>query len=425
MAKLSTQPYKGARDFYPAEMRIQKYIFETWRQVVESYGYEEYDAPMLEVTDIYRAKTGEEIVNEQTYTMTDRGGREITIRPEMTPSVARMVAAKQQELPYPLRWYNIGNRWRYERPQRGRVREFWQLDVDIFGVEGIEAEFEIIKIASDIMKAFNAGEDMFKIRINSRKLLSLLMGDYLGLDIATSHKLSKLLDRKEKMSEEGFELQAKAIVGDNFDKLQALVSIKSLDDLPSSVVESGLVEELRMLFSQLEQHGVKNCQFDLTLMRGFDYYTGIVFEVFDTNPANPRAIFGGGRYDELTSIFEAPAVPAVGFAKGDVGTYNFLETHQLLPAFPSTTQVYVATVGDFAPQAQELAAELRQAGVNASVDVTDRKPATKIKQADKQDIGYVIFVGEKEVKAKEYTLKNLNTGEEKVLAVGEISKDLK
>lgn len=425
MANLSTQPYKGARDFYPVDMRLQKYIFNTWRAVAERYGYEEYDAPLLEPTEIYRAKTGEEIVNEQTYSFTDRGGREVTIRPEMTPSVARLVAARQQELPYPLRWYNVGTRWRYERPQRGRLREFWQFDADIFGVDSADAEFELIKMASNMMKAFKAQDGMFKIRINSRKLFSLLMGEYLGLGIADAHKLSKLLDRKAKMSDSAFVAQATPIVGDNLMKLQELVATKSIDELPTTVVESGLVEELRTLFEQLYTHGVKNIEFDLTLMRGFDYYTGIVFEIFDTNPENARSLFGGGRYDELTAIFAAAPVPAAGFAVSDAVISNFLETHQLLPAFPSTTSVYVATIGDFAEQAQTLASELRQDGVNVAVDVIDRKPAQKIKQADKQDIPNVIFVGEKEVAEGKYTLKNLNTGEEQQLAVAEIIKTIK
>src|SRR3990167_4836482 len=176
MAKLGTQPYKGTRDFYPADMWIQNYIFKVWRSVAERYGYEEYAAALLELTDLYRAKTGEEIVNEQSYTFTDRGGREVTIRPEMTPSVARMVAARQQELAYPLRWYSIANFWRYEQPQRGRLREHYQLNVDIFGVDSIEGDFEIIRTAENIMRAFGAEDSMFTIRINSRQLMSLLLG---------------------------------------------------------------------------------------------------------------------------------------------------------------------------------------------------------------------------------------------------------
>src|SRR6201994_4306063 len=163
---LSTQPYKGARDFYPADKRLQKYMFAKWREVCERFGYEEYDAPILEPLEIYLAKTGEEIVNEQTYVFEDRGGRKVVVRPEMTPTVSRMVAARRQELGYPLRWYSIPNLWRYERPQRGRLREHWQLNVDIFGVQGAAAEFEIITLVDNIFKAFNARADMYEIRLN-------------------------------------------------------------------------------------------------------------------------------------------------------------------------------------------------------------------------------------------------------------------
>src|ERR1700722_14365853 len=159
---LSTQPYKGARDFYPEDKRLQKYLFGVMRSVVERFGYEEYDAPILEPLDMYLAKTGEEIVNEQTYAFEDRGGRKVAIRPEMTPTVSRIVAAKRQELPYPLRWYSIPNLWRYERPQRGRLREHWQLNVDIFGVASSAAEQEIITLVDDTFKVFGATPDMYE-----------------------------------------------------------------------------------------------------------------------------------------------------------------------------------------------------------------------------------------------------------------------
>ena len=189
--KLSTQPYKGARDFYPEDKRAQNYIFETWRRVAESYGYEEYDAPILELTEIYSAKSGEEIVDQQTYRFEDRGGRDVSIRPEMTPTVSRMIAGRRQELAYPARWFSIPNLWRYERPQHGRLREHWQLNVDVFGVGTIDAELELIMIANDIMKRFGAKDDMFQIKINSRKLTALIMADYLQLDSVQSHMTKK------------------------------------------------------------------------------------------------------------------------------------------------------------------------------------------------------------------------------------------
>ena len=178
---LSTQPYKGARDFYPEDKRLQKYMFAKMREVAERFGYEEYDAPILEPTDLYLSKGNQEIIDEQTYTFTDRGGRSVTIRTEMTPTVSRMVAGRRQELPYPIRWYSIPNLWRYERTQRGRLREFWQPNFDIFGMEGVEADHEIVLLADQLMKSFGARTDMYVIQLSSRKLVDELFGNYLGL----------------------------------------------------------------------------------------------------------------------------------------------------------------------------------------------------------------------------------------------------
>lgn len=424
MADLSTQPYKGTRDFYPADSRLARYLFGAWSKVAERFGYEQYEGPLLELSDLYRAKSGEELVNEQTYSFTDRGGREVTIRPELTPTTARMVAARQQELAYPLRWYAIGNFWRYERPQHGRLREFWQLNVDLIGAEGAEADAEIIRVADSIMRALGATPDMYTIRLNNRKLLSLLMGEYLGLDIEQSHLLSKLLDRKAKMSEVAFTAQAKTIVGEDSDKLMDLLQIDKIENLPANVVESGQGEELRQLYNKLAEYGIKNVQFDLTLMRGFDYYTGMVFEVFDTDPANARAIFGGGRYDELTGIFGAPDIPAVGFGLGDVTLADFLKTHLLLPSPASSTKVYVVVLGDYLVQAQQLASSLRKAGINVAVDISARKAGEQVKKAVKDQIPYALFVGEEEVTSKKYTLKNLAKESEQKLTLAQLTKTL-
>ena len=258
---LQTQPYKGARDFYPEDKREQKYLFKTMRTVVERFGYEEYDAPILESIELYKAKSGEEIVNEQTYTFTDRGGREVVIRPEMTPSVSRMVAAKRQELAYPLRWYSIPNLWRYERPQRGRLREHWQLNVDIFGVEGLSAEHELITIADSLLKEFGATREMYVIRINSRRLMDFIMTDYLGLDGVQSYTLSKLIDRIEKIPHEVFVADADAMFTPSqrdagaSEKLLDVLRARTITDLPEAVRESEPAKELTALLTMLEDDG--------------------------------------------------------------------------------------------------------------------------------------------------------------------------
>src|SRR3989344_2548398 len=207
---LSTQPYKGTRDFYPEDKRLQKWMFAKLREVVESFGYLEYAAPILEPVDIYLAKTGEEIINEQLYSFTDRGDRKVAIRPEMTPSVSRMVAARRQELAYPLRWYSIPNLWRYERPQRGRLREHWQLNVDIFGVAGLSAEHEIIQVADAIMQSYGAKRSQYSIRLNSRKLTDSFLLEYLQLNNVQAHTFSKLIDRIHKITHAEFVAQTDA-----------------------------------------------------------------------------------------------------------------------------------------------------------------------------------------------------------------------
>jgi histidyl-tRNA synthetase len=413
---LSTQPYKGARDFYPEDKRLQNYMFKTMRQVVENFGYEEYDASLIEPVELYLAKTGEEIVNEQTYSFSDRGGRKVAIRPEMTPTVSRMVAAKRQELAYPVRWFNIGNRWRYERPQRGRVREFWQLDVDVFGIENVAADHEIILIADSIMQNFRAKREMYTIRLNSRKLMDALFHDLLQLNSTQAHSLSKLIDRMHKMDSAEFAGLAEALFqpvqreSGAYDLLLGFLNIKSLDEIPEQLKTHPSVNTLHRLMSLLEDSGVTNFVFDPTLMRGFDYYTDIVFEVFDNHPENNRSMFGGGRYDGLVGLFGVEPVATVGFAMGDVTLQNFLEIHKLLPKFHPETDVYVILIGDVYGRSQKILKDLRSMGVKLAVDTTGRKPEKQIKTAIKKGIHYALFIGEKELESEQYVLKNLVTG---------------
>jgi histidyl-tRNA synthetase len=423
---LSTQPYKGARDFYPEDKRFQKYIFGIMRQVVEKYGYEEYDAPILEPTELYASKTSDEIVNEQTYTFTDRGDRSVTIRTEMTPSVSRMVAAQRQELAYPLRWYSIPNLWRYERPQRGRLREFWQLNVDLFGISTIEADHEMIMIADSIMKAFGANHEMYTIRINSRKLINSLLHEYLGLDETQGQSLIRLIDRMHKMDHAEFVAQADAVFTpsqrDNgtSDRLLEILQSESLDTLPEMLHGHDSVKDLRNLLTLLEKSHIVNAIFDPSLMRGFDYYTDIVFEVFDNNPDNNRSMFGGGRYDGLVGLFGVEPVPTVGFGMGDVTLQNFLEAHNLLPKLKNETDLYVILIGEVYERSLQIVAELREMGLNVQVDSTGRKADKQLKTAIKKGINYVLFIGENELKEEQFKLKNLHTGNEETHGIHRI-----
>ncbi|MBX4195552.1 ATP phosphoribosyltransferase regulatory subunit [Candidatus Parcubacteria bacterium] len=284
MSKLETSSYKGVRDFYPEDMAVQNYIFGIWRKVAEDFGYVEYSASILEPAELYKSKTSEEIVTEQTFSFVDRGGREVVLRPEMTPTLARMVAARRRTLKFPLRWYSIPNVFRYERPQRGRRREHWQLNCDLMGIGGVEAEVEIITLAYKIMKEFGAKDEDFSIRISSRKALPA------GTDMEQVRKI----DRGE--------------------------------DIGVEITET---EEIRNLLTELGKTGIKNVVFDPKIVRGFDYYTGIVFEVFDTHEDNRRSLFGGGRYDNLLEVFGVDPIPTVGFGMGDITIRDFLETHKL------------------------------------------------------------------------------------------------
>lgn len=430
MSSLSAQPYKGTRDYYPEDKRIQNYIFNTWRTVVQLHGYEEYGAPLLEPLEVYTAKSGQELAGEQTYTFVDRGERTVAIRPEMTPSISRMVAARRQELGYPARLYSIANFMRYERPQRGREREFWQLNVDMFGVEGALAEAEIIAIGADIMRAFGATDDMYQIRINNRNLINFMLAEYLDLDGVQSQLMMKLLDRKNKITAEEFDFQAREIFGAAFaDKgmrdLSKILSARSMHDMPQEIQESTAAGELTELFGLLSRFGVKTAVFDATLMRGLDYYTGTVFEVFDTDPENNRSLFGGGRYDGLVGLFGAEPIATVGMAPGLTTTELFLRSHNLLPQLTSTTEVGIVVIDNTYEGAIRFANQLRAEGVRVEVDITGRKIDKQIKAVLKKNIPFMIFVGENELEKELYPFKDAVTTEEEVLSIERIVSRVK
>lgn len=424
MTALSSQPYKGTRDYYPEDKRVQNYIFETWKKVVEGFGYEEYGAPILENLEIYAAKSGQELVNEQTYTFTDRGGRTVAIRPEMTPSISRMVAARRQELAYPARLFSIANFMRYERPQRGREREFWQLNADIFGVDTIDADIEIIAIADAILKEFGAKSGDYIIRVNNRKFIHYMMAEYLGLDSVGAQQMTKLFDRRNKITEQDFDEQALAILGkeqaDDITKVKQILDAKDTESLPKELQHVSALDEIRAVFEGLRSAGVDGAIFDATLMRGLDYYTGTVFEVFDTHPDNNRSLFGGGRYDGLVGLFGAEPISAVGLAPGSTMLENFLDVHGLLPQSTSKTALYIVVVNGALNDARRLAYQLRQAGLNVEVDITDRKLDKQIKTAVKKNIAHLLFVGPQDVEKGEYSLKNVEDGTEETLSPEQI-----
>jgi histidyl-tRNA synthetase len=375
------------------------------REVAERFGYVEYHASVLEPAELYKAKgaENEELVNEQTYTFTDRGGREVTLRPEMTPTVARMVAAKRREMGFPLRLYSIPNLFRYERPQHGRLREHWQLNVDIFGSNAVAADAEIIAVAHALLIALGATEKDFTIKLGSRDFLDQITHE-LKLSQEDAKKLRNLMDRRAKMPQDEF---AKGV-----EDLGVAIEILSPHHVPHDVAQ--VLELLRAM-------GVTNAIFDPTIVRGFDYYNGVVFEVFDTHPDNNRAMFGGGRYNGLVSLYGDDDVPAVGCAAGDVTLRHFLEVRGLLPTYVPPTQVYLTTPSpEIMRQVLTLAEELRTTGATVAVDFGDKKLGDQIKTAAKHKIPFVVVVGENEIKTNAFPLRNLHSGEEKILARDEL-----
>lgn len=408
-----TNSYKGARDFYPEDKRFQKWMFKTIRRVVEKFGYEEYDAPVLESTALYTLKGSEEIVSEQSYTFEDRGGRSVTMRTEMTPSVSRMVAARRQELAYPLRWYSIPNLWRYERPQKGRLREFWQLNVDIFGVAGIEADAEIIQVADAVLQAFKAKRSDYVIRINSRVFVDFVLTEFVGLSEVEASTMRRLIDRKAKMDRAEFVAQVEAVMnpaqresGDP-ERLLQVLDAEDIAGLPEEVRESAALAPVRGLLGLLGKAGISNARFDPSLMRGFDYYTDIVFEVFDTDPDNNRSMFGGGRYDGLVGLFGVEPVATVGFGMGDATLENFIRGHGLAPKQATETDLYLVCMDGLYADIQELLTLLRREGVRVGVDTTNRKIGKCLETADKKGIRFAMVVGRDEIDSGQFRLKNL------------------
>lgn len=400
--KLSTDPYKGVRDFYPADMAVQRYIFESWSKSAESFGFERYDASILESSELYKAKgaANEEMVNEQTYTFTDRGDREVTLRPEMTPTVARMIAGKARELAFPVRWYSIPSLYRYERPQRGRLREHWQLNCDIFGGDELAADVEIIALAHQLLLNFGAIPEQFEIRVNDRKLMHRIY-TALGVEEKSITAITRLNDRKNKISAEEYRAELTTITGDETLAEEVILMLEKSDEQTDVVV--GLAEL-----------GITNVIFDKTLARGFDYYTGTVFEIFDVSGENNRALLGGGRYDNLTAMFGGEAVSGVGFGMGDVSMRDFLETHKLLPASlkDSATQIVVIPLSSEQNLfAQKTAHTIRQAGFAVSTDIGTKKVGKKIGDASDRGAQHIVVIGEDEMQSEQLSIKNLQSGE--------------
>jgi histidyl-tRNA synthetase len=411
---------KGTRDFYPEQMAMRTWLYNTVRGVSESFGYQEWDAPFLETLDLYAAKSGEELVKKQSYVFTDRGGDEITLRPELTPSLARMIAARQNGLAFPVRWWSFGPFWRYERPGRGRSREFFQWNIDMLGVNSPEADAELVAIAAAFLKAVGLTPAQARICVNNRRFMDAEF-DALGIPLIKKADVSGLVDRREKMEPEPWETNA----------LEIGLTSRQLDGLKSLLADGERwrrSEELVRLFATLESLGVKEyVQFDPNIMRGLLYYTGTVFEAFDITGGVRRSILGGGRYDNLLRDVGGDPLPAVGFAMGDVVIGLILQELGLLPPLPVTPAAVLVTV--FSPDlllaSYSLAADLRRTGLPVTCYPEPAKLPRQFKYADRMGMRVVLVVGPDEAVAGKVTLKNLTNGTQETIARGEVAESVK
>ena len=401
------QPVKGTREFYPEQMALRNYMYEKVRAASRMFGYQEWDAPFIESIDLYAAKSGEELVMKQSFTFTDRSGDFVTLRPELTPSLARMIAAKQGELTYPVRWWSFGPFWRYEQPQKGRTREFFQWNIDMLGVASPEADAELIAVGATFLRSVGITPDLALIYVNNRRLMDSEF-DALEISVEKRMDVSNLVDRRTKMEPAKWDAYAIEL-GLNESQLAGLKDILGNFDLWKKS------DELVRLFAALESLGVKEyVKFDPNIMRGLLYYTGTVFEAFDTSGSLKRAILGGGRYDNLLADVGGQPLSGVGFAMGDVVAGIFLQEKGLLPEFiPSPAPVFVTIFDEnLMRESFSLAAELRGAGLNVLCYPEPAKLQKQFKFADKMKASIALTIGPDEAANAQVAVKNLVNGEQ-------------
>lgn len=404
------QPVKGTREFYPEQMALRNFIYSKVRAASQAFGYQEWDAPFIEPIDLYAAKSGEELVKKQSFVFKDRGGDEIALRPELTPSLARMVAAKQGELTFPVRWWSFGPFWRYESPQKGRSREFFQWNIDLLGADSPEADAELIAVAATFLRSVGLDPARATVLVNDRRLMDSQF-DALGILPEKRLEVSGLVDRRTKMEPAKWDAYALEI-GLAQSQLEGLKSLLGNLDLWKQS------EELVRVFAALEALGVKEyVKFDPNVVRGLLYYTSTVFEAFETSGSVKRAILGGGRYDNLLADVGGSPLPATGFAMGDVVIGIVLQEAGLVPEFVPSPAPVLVTVFD--PSlwlaSNALAAELRRAGLNVMVYPEPAKLPKQFKYADKMKMRVAVTIGPDEAAKGQVAVKNLLNGEQVIV----------
>ncbi|WP_420182369.1 histidine--tRNA ligase [Haloarcula sp. KBTZ06] len=408
---------KGFRDFYPEEMQARRWAMDTLEDVAQRYGFRGIGTPALEPTEMYVDKSGEEIV-EELYSFEDKGGREVALTPELTPTVARMFVAKQQELSKPIKWVSTRPFWRYEEPQQGRFREFYQTNVDIFGSAEPTADAEILAVAVDMLTDLGLTAEDFEIRVSHRDILAGVLESF-GADVDVPEAI-RAVDKRAKVDHDDY-LDALVEAGLNYgqaDKFDEMLQIdaeeiETLADLTGSEDVRAATDNLQAVLDAAEDFGVReHLTVSLTTARGLDYYTGVVFECFDSTGEVSRSVFGGGRYDDLIEGFGGQPTPAVGFAPGHATLQLLCQRAGVWPAEELSTDYYVLQVGDTRPTAARIARDLRERGHVVESDVADRSFGAQMGYADGINAETVVIVGEQDLENDEVTLKEMDDGEQ-------------
>lgn len=418
--KISNQEPKGTSDWLPEEFKVRNYIFSVWRKTCLSYGFQEYLTPLVESSQIYRVKSGEDVGNKELISFHDLGGRELSIRPEMTPSVTRLVSKIYNSSPKPIKFFSIANFMRNEKPQRGRNREFWQLNCDIFGSASLAADLEIMQLSLDVMKSFGAPDDSFSLRLNNRKFLDQILLVF-NIKVKDKNSIFRILDKYNKLDEKEFsgKLDNAGLSPESIKDLSDFMKTGTTAKLSLALEKNPEIKEAKkeidFILSKLKALGYHQAIFDPTLIRGFDYYDGLVFEFFDKHPDNKRSLFGGGRYNGLADIFGLESFPAVGVAPGDETTKLFLESWNLLPAFTDNRYYLPLLSASLLSEAQQLAMKLRADGKDILFAFEPQRAGKALEFANKQGIKKVIIFGEEEKALKQYKIKDMESGEEEVI----------
>jgi histidyl-tRNA synthetase len=407
-------PVKGTRDFFPESMALRYWLYSKIREVSESFGYQEFEAPFIERVDLYAAKSGEELVNEQSFVFEDKGGERVALRPELTPSLARMVAMRSKTLQRPIRWWSFGPFWRYERPQRGRTREFFQWNIDLLGVDSPQADAELIAVIAFFFEKIGLNADQVKILINNRRLADQQLQ---SIGILPNRKVDifRLIDRKEKMAKQAWKAYADEL-GLTKEQFDALVRI--LEDHDAWAQS----EELVQLFQAVDALGIsKYVSYDPTIIRGLDYYTGTVFEARD-KAGTERSILGGGRYDNLVADVGGDPIPGVGFAMGDVVIQLVLEELNLIPELRTNPADILITFfeEETLPASLSLTSKLRSNGIKVEwYPENDRLPK-QIRYANRQGIPCIAIIGPDELKNNSVAIKDLRSGDQESISLDDI-----